>query len=159
MNRQTILALLSAARVVPELLDRAFASGISAANVLMDSWFTHAPLIQDVTQRGLHVIGMVKNDNKRHLVIGKQLDLKALYRVAYPIARQNRNILRQIQTKLCSDIPVTVVFVCRRSQKNEWLAILLTDMTLTAQAIIQTYGLSWDIEIFFKCAKSLLRLQ
>ncbi|MCE5172441.1 transposase, partial [Paenibacillus profundus] len=50
------------------MLDRAIQAGVSASYVLMDSWFTHAPLIQEVTRRGLQVIGMVKNDNKRYLV-------------------------------------------------------------------------------------------
>ncbi|WP_211236983.1 hypothetical protein [Aneurinibacillus terranovensis] len=29
------------------------------------SWFTHAPLVKEVVERGLHTIGMVKADNKR----------------------------------------------------------------------------------------------
>ena len=52
-----------------------------------------------------------------------------------------------------------MVFVRHRSKKNEWLAILSTDQTLTASEVIQIYAMRWDIEVFFKCAKSLLRLQ
>lgn len=63
-------ALYSAPQVIATMLDRATQAGISASFVLMDSWFTHAPLIQEVTRRGLHVIGMVKNDNKRYLGTG-----------------------------------------------------------------------------------------
>mgnify|MGYP000966271404 CR=1 FL=1 len=55
------------------MLDRTLQAGISASYALMDSWFTHAPLIQEVIRRGLHVIGMVKNDNKRYLVNGERL--------------------------------------------------------------------------------------
>jgi len=39
------------------------------------------------------------------------------------------------------------------------LAILCTDCTLTEEEIIKIYGMRWDIEVFFKCTKSLLRLQ
>lgn len=152
-------ALLSAPHLVSELLDRAIASGVSATYVLMDSWFTHAPLIGRVVERGLHVIGMVKNDNKRYLVHGKRVDLKGLYRSATQVQGKQRNILRQIHTELVPGIPVVVVFVRHRSKKNEWLAILSTDLTLTAPEIIQIYALRWDIEVFFKCTKSLLRLQ
>ncbi|WP_436836462.1 IS4 family transposase [Paenibacillus tritici] len=152
-------ALLSAPHLVSELLDRAIASGVSATYVLMDSWFTHAPLIGRVVERGLHVIGMVKNDNKRYLVHGKPVDLKGLYRSATQVQGKQRNILRQIHTELVPGIPVVVVFVRHRSKKNEWLAILSTDLTLTAPEIIQIYALRWDIEVFFKCTKSLLRLQ
>jgi hypothetical protein len=37
--------------------------------------------------------------------------------------------------------------------------MLSTDITLTVEEIIQIYGIRWDIEVFFKCTKSLLRLQ
>lgn len=57
------------------------------------------------------------------------------------------------------DIPVLIVFVRHRTKKNEWLAILSTDCSLTETEIIRSYGIRWDIEIFFKCTKLLLRLQ
>lgn len=119
----------------------------------MDSWFTHAPLIGRVVQRGLHVIGMVKNDSKRYLIHSKQVDLKGLYRSATQVQGKQRSILRQIHTELVPGIPVVVVFVRHHSKKNEWLAILSTDLTLTATEIIQIYALRWDIEVFFICTK------
>ncbi|MFB6475966.1 transposase [Paenibacillus glucanolyticus] len=51
-----------------------------------------------------------------------------------------------------------VVFIRHRSKKNGWL-FSPTDLTLTPQEIIQTYKIRWDIEVFFKCTKSLLRLK
>lgn len=39
------------------------------------------------------------------------------------------------------------------------LAILSTDLTLAVEDLIRIYAMRWDIEVFFKCAKSLLRLQ
>jgi hypothetical protein len=152
-------AFCSAPQVIEAVLDRALQAGTSASYVLIDSWFTHAPLIQEVIRRGLHVIGMVKNDNKRYLVNGERLSLKELYAAAPRVEGKNRNILRLIRTELAPGIPVLIVFVRHRSKKNEWLAILSTDLSLTAQDIIQIYRMRWDIEVFFKCAKSLLRLQ
>ncbi len=67
--------------------------------------------------------------------------------------------LRSIQTTLKNDVPVTLVFIQNRNKKSEWVAILSTDCTLSEQEIIRTYGMRWDIEIFFKATKSLLRLQ
>ena len=52
-----------------------------------------------------------------------------------------------------------MVFVRHRSKKKEWLAILSTDRSLSEHEIVQIYGIRWDIEVFFKCTKSLLRLQ
>ena len=56
-------------------------------------------------------------------------------------------------------IPVAakIVFVRDRNSKK-WLALLSTDTTLTAEEIIKLYGRRWDIEVFFKMAKSFLNL-
>lgn len=62
-------------------------------------------------------------------------------------------------TTLAPNVPVNVVFVRHRTTKNEWLAILSTDCTLSEEEIIRIYGIRWDIETFFKCTKSLLQLQ
>jgi hypothetical protein len=152
-------ALLSAPQVVASMLDRALAAGATASHVLMDSWFTHAPLIREVVSRGLDVIGMVKNDNKRYLVQGQKLSLKELYSAAAPVAIHKRSILRSIRTELACGTPVNVVFVRNRSKKNDWLAVLTTNLTLCVEDIIRIYAIRWDIEVFFKCTKSLLRLQ
>lgn len=152
-------AFCSAPQVVAAMLDRALQAGLSASYVLMDSWFTHAPLIGEVRSRRLHVIGMVKNDNKRYLVGDRRLNLKELYAAALPVQGKNRHILRLTRTELAPGIPVTVVFVRHRSKKNEWLGLLSTDLTLEASDIIRIYRMRWDIEVFFKCTKFLLRLQ
>ncbi len=86
-------ALLPAPQVIPAMIDRALAAGITASYVLMDSWFTHAPLIREILKRGLHVIGMVKNDNKRYLVHGRRLNLKELYAAATRVEGKHRNVL------------------------------------------------------------------
>lgn len=152
-------ALRTAPHVVASMLDRALAAGATASYVLMDSWFTHAPLIGEIMARGLDVIGMVNNNNKRFLVQGRKLSLKALYAAASPVASTKRGILRSIRTELVPGIPVHVVFVRHRSKKNEWLAVLTTDLSLSVEDVIRIYGIRWDIEVFFKCTKSLLRLQ
>ena len=60
---------------------------------------------------------------------------------------------------MAPNIQVKVVFVRHRTKKNELLAILCTDCSLSEEEIIRIYGIRWDIETFFKCTKSLLRLQ
>jgi hypothetical protein len=54
-------------------------------------------------------------------------------------------------------VPAKIVFVRDRSSKK-WLALLSTDTTLTAEEIVKLYGRRWDIEVFFKMAKSFLKL-
>jgi hypothetical protein len=156
--KRRLEALKPATELIPQMIERALSSGITASYVLMDSWFTYAPLIQAIRAKGLDVIGMLKNTNQRYLVSGRSLSLSELYSVASPLAGR-KGILRSIRTCMVPNIPVMVVFVRHRTHKNEWLAIVSTDLSLSEEEIIRIYGMRWDIEIFFKCAKSLLRLQ
>ncbi|MCF8568624.1 transposase [Alicyclobacillus tolerans] len=157
--KRRIESLLPAPEVIPTMIDRALSAGMNVSYVLMDSWFTYAPLIQAMLDRGLDVIGMVKADNKRYLLHGRHLSLQELYYAATPVQSTKKGILRSIHTQLSPGIPVKILFVRHRTNKKEWLAILSTDTTLTVEEIIQIYGIRWDIEVFFKCTKSLLRLQ
>ncbi len=153
-------ALRPAPEIIPALLDQALAAEMSASYVLMDSWFTYAQLIRAVLDRGLDVIGMVKADNKRYLLDGRRLSLQELYYAATPVMYpKKKGILRSKHTQLSLGIPIQIVFVRHRCNKKEWLTILSTDTTLTVEEIIQIYGIRWDMEVFFKCTKSLLRLQ
>ena len=119
------------------MLDRAIAVGIEASYVLMDTWFTFFPLIQSVLDGGRDVIDMVKAGNQRYLFEGKRLALKELYYSATPVGTLNKNILRSVRVELVPGIPIAMVFVRHRYKKNEWLAILRTDTTLTVEEIIQ----------------------
>lgn len=60
---------------------------------------------------------------------------------------------------LDNGIPEKILFIRNRNKRSEWLAILSTDTTLDNEEIIRIYGMSWDIEVFFKCNKSLLQLE
>jgi hypothetical protein len=151
-------ALKPAPEVIPPMIQRALDTGIDASYVLMDTWFTQQPLIKAITDQGLDVIGMVKNLKQRYVVNGDRVSLKELYRLAKP-ATGKKDLLRSIHTVQANGIPVKVVFVRNRNKKSNWLAILSTDCTLSDKEIIRIYGIRWDIEVFFKTTKSLLRLQ
>ncbi|QQK76293.1 transposase [Salicibibacter cibarius] len=156
--KRQLEALQSAPEQIPSMLQRATKAGIDASYVLMDSWFTQPPLIQAITEQGLDVIGMVKKMNQRYIVDGKQVDLEQFYRLAAPRTGK-KALLRSIHTTMANGVPVKVVFVRNRNKKSDWLAILSTDCTLSDQEIIRIYGMRWDIEVFFKTSKSLLKLQ
>lgn len=151
-------ALQTAPEQLPGMITRALSAGIEASYVLMDSWFTQQPLIQSIVEQGIDVIGMVKATNQRYLVGQKRVGLKDLYRLATPTSG-NKGILRSIRTTMANGVQVKVVFVRNRNKRSEWLAILSTDCTLTETEIIRIYGMRWDIEVFFKVTKSLLKLQ
>ncbi|WP_211061940.1 IS4 family transposase [Heyndrickxia faecalis] len=151
-------ALQTAPEQIPGMIARAMNSGIDASYVLMDSWFTQQPLIKEITEQGLDVIGMVKKLKQRYFVDGKRVSLDELYRLAKPTGGK-KGILRSIHTTQANGVPIKVVFVRNRNKKRDWLAILSTDCTLSDQEIIRIYGMRWDIEVFFKTTKSLLKLQ
>ncbi|MCD8501612.1 MAG: IS4 family transposase, partial [Bacillaceae bacterium] len=110
--------------------------------------------------QGLDVIGMVKETKQRYMVNGQRVSLKGLYVLAKKVdAQPNKGILRSIHCTMANGTPVKVVFIQNRNKKSEWLAILSTDCTLTEQEIVRIYGMRWDIEVFFKTTKSLLKLQ
>ena len=125
-------ALQKAPEQLPSMIKRALSKGINASYVLMDSWFTQPPLIKDIVDQGIDVIGMVKATNQRYLINGKRLSLKELYRQAAPAAH-HKSILRSIHTTMTNGVDVKIVFVRNRNKKSEWLAILSTDCTLTEQ--------------------------
>lgn len=156
--KRRVEALESAPTVIPGMLERALQAGVSADYVLLDTWFTQQPLIQSIVELGLDVIGMVKATNQRYLVNNKKLSLKELYKVAAPVSGK-KGIIRSIQTTMANGVQVKVVFIQNRNKKSEWLAILSTDCTLSEQEIVRIYGMRWDIKVFFKTTKSLLRLQ
>lgn len=151
-------ALQTAPEQIPDMIRRALLTGIDARYVLMDSWFTLPPLIQAIVGQGLDVIGMVKETKQRYLTDGQRVSLKQLYRLAGPV-QGKKGILRSIRCVMANGTPVKIVFVQNRNKRSEWLAILSTDQTLTEKEIIQIYGMRWDIEVFFKTTKSLLKLQ
>ena len=102
---------------------------------------------------------MVKPTKQRYQVGNQKVDLKALYRLATPCQRK-KEILRSIQTTMTTTgVAIKVVFIQNRNKKSEWLAILSTDSSLTEKEIVRIYGMRWDIEVFFKATKSLLKLQ
>lgn len=156
--KRRVEALQTAPEQLPGMVERAMNAGIDASYVLMDSWFTYQPLVKEIKEQGLDVIGMVKNLKQRYLVNGQRVRLKELYRFAKPTGGK-KSILRSIHTTQANGVPIKVVFVRNRNKKSEWLAILSTDCTLSDQEIIRIYGMRWDIEVFFKTTKSLLKLQ
>ena len=56
-------------------------------------------------------------------------------------------------------LPVRLVFVRNRNHRKDWLVLVTTGMSLTAEEVIRIYGKRWGIEVFFKVCKSFLRLE
>jgi hypothetical protein len=156
--KRRLEALESAPQLVKSMVKRALSKGVSASYVLMDTWFTHEPLLLSLKEEGIDVIGMINDRKQRYYWEGKSATLRELFTLA-PLIQGKKYILRSICVELKSGLPVKIVFIQNRNKKSEWLAILSTDQTLSETEIVRIYGMRWDIEVFFKTVKSLLRLQ
>ncbi|WP_308017416.1 transposase [Alkalihalobacillus deserti] len=74
-------AIQSKPDVAANLIQNALDKGIVADYVLMDTWVTHAPLIESITEKGLFVIGMVKQMKQRYRYNDKLLKLDDLFKL------------------------------------------------------------------------------
>ncbi|WP_407309938.1 transposase [Desulfosporosinus sp. SB140] len=149
-------AMNSKPDAVVQMLERALNAGFSADYLLMDSWFTHAPLLQKMMDKGLHIIGMVKELKQRYRFEGNTLSLSELY--ARIPKNSKAEILGSVRVQTFSGLSLKIVFVQNRNNRRDWLAILTTDLALDNAEIIRIYGMRWSIETFFKVAKSHLKL-
>ena len=139
------------------MVRRAIASGIDASYILMDSWFAF-PAIIDSLHRHRPVICMLKDmATIQYCHQNVFLRLGDIYRRVHK--RPGKAAIKaSVIVELKSGLPVKIVFV-RNRQKRGWLAVLSTDLELSPEEIVQTYGKRWDIEVFFKMAKHYLKLE
>ena len=154
--KRRIEAMMPKPDVVLKLIKNALNIGITADYVLMDAWFTNEPMIKELRIIGLHVIGMVKKGNQRYCYNGQLLKLEELRKCLH--SENKREILGSLSCETKNGIPIKMVFICNRNKKSEWLAIASTDLSLDDKEIVRIYGMRWEIEVFFKASKSLLKL-
>ena len=138
------------------LVQRALNAGIKADYVLMDTWFTTEPMLQEILKNGIDVIGMVKQLKQRYVYHGKLYTLPQLQKFMH--IENSKNILGFLFVSTKSGIPVKLVFVRNYNKQSECLYLLSTDCNLSASEIVRIYGNRWSIECFFKASKSYMKL-
>jgi hypothetical protein len=144
------------------MVAEAVASGIQASHLLFDRWFAYPATMRKLLAKGVHTLCMLKVTEKIfYRYRGEDLHLAAIYRKIRK-RRGRAKILASIMVEIGEDdkgipIPAKIVFVRDRRSKK-WLALLSTDTALGNEEIITTYKRRWDIEVFFKMAKSFLNL-
>jgi len=148
--------------VLVEMVAEATASGIQAKHLLFDSWFAYPVIMRKLLAKGMHTLCMLKVTEKIfYRYQGENLHLAAIYRKIRK-RRGRAKILASILVEIGEDdkgVPVSakIVFIRDRRTKK-WLALLSTDTSLDDEQIIMAYRRRWDIEVFFKMAKSFLNL-
>jgi len=154
--KRRLEAVMQKPDVVLKLIKNALNIGITADYVLMDTWFTNEPMLKELRSIGLHVIGMTKNGNQRYLYNGQLMKLDELRKCLH--SENKHEIIGSLSCETKNGIPVKMVFIRNRNKKSEWLAITSTDLSLDEKEIVRIYGMRWQIEVFFKASKSLLKL-
>jgi len=154
--KRRLEAVMQKPDVVLRLIKNALNAGITADYVLMDTWFTHEPLIKELRSIGLNVIGMVKKGNQHYHYNGQLLKLDGLRKCLRSDTKSD--IIGSLLCQTKDGIPVKMVFIRNRNNKSEWLVIVSTDLSLDDKEIVRIYGMRWGIEVFFKASKSLLKL-
>ena len=155
-------SMRKATDVLVNMVALAMTAGTKARHLLVDSWFAYPATIRRIKAKGMHTICMLKDTgNVTYELQGWPLTLKELYKSVRKRCGRAK-VLAEVMVTIGPDdqgIPVAakIVFVRDRNSKK-WLALLSTDTTLTAEEIIKLYGRRWDIEVFFKMAKSFLNL-
>ena len=155
------LAQTKATSVMLTLLKDAKAADIPAKYVLFDTWFCSPSSLIQVKDIGYDVIGMVKKSDKIHFRYnGRMQSAPAISRAAKKRCGRSSYLLSVEAEAIKGNqaIPVKLVFVRNRNNRQDYLILVSTDVNLSEEEIIQTYGKRWNIEVFFKMCKSYLKL-
>ena len=162
------LARTKATDVMVDMLKMAIKCGHRAKYVLFDSWFSNPKEIIRIKQEcDLNTIAMIKKSSKiNYLFEGEKLNIKQIYAKCKKRPGRSKyllSVLVKVVTKSENgedvSVPAKIVCVRNRSNKKEWLALICTDAKLSEEEIIRIYGKRWDIEVFFKACKSMLKLE
>lgn len=157
-------ATKKATEVILQLISDAMEAGIRANYVLFDSWFSSPKVIRSMKELGLDVVAMVKKSSKIHYRFqGRTCSCKEIFRCCKHRRGRSRYLL-SVPVEICggdedaAPIAAKLVFVRNRSNRKDYLVLLSTDTSLTEDEVIALYGKRWDIEVFFKTCKSVLKL-
>ena len=144
------------------MVAEAKASGIQASHLLFGSWFAYPVTMRNLLAKGMQTLCMLKVTEKIfYHYQGDDLHLAAIYRKIRK-RRGRAKILASVMVEIGKNdkglpVPAKIVFV-QGMRTKKWLALLSTDTALGDEEIIATYKRRWDIEVFFKMAKSFLNL-
>jgi len=146
--------------ILVQMLQYAWNSGIDAACVLFDSWFSYDSVIHKVVETGYDVVCRLKNGNVQYQYQGKKYTLKQLWS---QFAKKQLRWIDGYPVKGCClivSLPETgeVKLLFTSDGHRNWHGFLATDLSLSASQIVDYYSRRWAIEVFFKDAKQMLYL-
>jgi hypothetical protein len=155
--RRRLEAMMKSTDLLEDMVKRVLALGVSADYILMDSWFSFPSVIAQLSQH-LPVICMAKDlPTILYQYKNVPMRLKDLYRHLKKRPGKSK-VLASVVVQMNNGPIVRVVFIRHRHNRS-WLALITTKLDLPEEEVIRIYGKRWDIEVFFKMAKSYLNLE
>ena len=156
-------AVSKAPDVMLDMLKDAIQKGHRAKYVLFDTWFSTPKAILRISKEcKMHTIAMIKKTSKVfYQYDGKNMNIKQIFGACKKRPGRSKYLLSidvMLTDKEGTSIPARIVCVRNRNNKKDWIAFISTDTTLPPEEILRIYGKRWDIEVFFKACKSMLRL-
>jgi len=77
---------------------------------------------------------------------------KSRYLLSVPI------LLYSSENGVETTLNAKLIYIRNKNKRNDWIALISTDIVLSEEDAIALYGKRWDIEVFFKICKSFLKL-
>ena len=155
-------AITKSTDVMIDMLETIVKQGVSAKHVLFDSWFAYPATIIKISVIKLHTIARLKKTKNIKYIFEDELKtLNQIYKSKRKRPGRSKyllSVLVKIKNPKGDILDAKIVFVRDRNNKKNWIAIISTDLKLTAEDVISMYGKRWSIEVFFKMCKSYLNL-
>ena len=146
-------------------LKAAIKVGIAAKYVLFDSWFAYPATIIKIAALGLHTTARVKDTATiKYLVNSEKKTAKEIFKANKKRRGKSRYLLSvpvtlyAVEGNVETTLAAKLVYIRNRNKRNEWIALVTTDLALSEDDVIALYAKRWDIEVFFKICKSYLKL-
>lgn len=146
-------------KLLIQMFARVLKRNIEVDYILIDTWFTSISLIKILRNMSssTHIIGMYKYNSEVVREEGTSTIKELKKDKSSPKrCRKHRYLYRRYVGKI--DGVKVVLFISKRGKNGKWHTLLSTDTSLDFVKAIETYGIRWSVEVFFKEAKQLFGL-
>ena len=141
-SRRRAIAQMKGPDAMIELLKNAQSAGHQADYVLFDTWFSTPSQLIAIKNLGLDSIAMIKKSSRVFYEYeGEKLSLNKIYGICKKRRGKSKYLL-SVNVMIGKDqkIPAKIVCVRNKKKKNDWIAFICTNPSLSEEEIIRIYG-------------------
>lgn len=141
-SRRTTIAQMKGPDAMIELLKNAQSAGHQADYVLFDTWFSTPSQLIAIKNLGLDSIAMIKKSSRVFYEYeGEKLSLNKIYGICKKRRGKSKYLL-SVNVMIGKDqkIPAKIVCVRNKKKKNDWIAFICTNPSLSEEEIIRIYA-------------------